>query len=203
MRLTELFENDYNEDLRSEVITLLTAVSAEGISEISTQNLLNDLEQQGFAVDAESLLLLLGDMEVVSLATDEKITISTTDADHMVGAQTDDVKADRVDNMAATQATKDLGEDMGTSFAHNDEVIDKRGNTGVVYGKEVNGKVRVSYHSTGEKKVVRTANLEINDYANSDEEEGRAMDSGEVDPNYGIEFEESLARMQKLAGTKR
>jgi hypothetical protein len=46
MRIDELFENDYNEDLRSEVITLLTAVSAEGITEISTQNLLNDLEQQ-------------------------------------------------------------------------------------------------------------------------------------------------------------
>jgi hypothetical protein len=114
MRLFELYENDYNEDLRSEVITLLTAVSAEGISEISTQNLLNDLEQQGFAVDAESLLLLLGDMEIVSTATDEKITISTIDADHMVGAQTDDVKADRVDNMASKQATKDIGEEDAT-----------------------------------------------------------------------------------------
>jgi hypothetical protein len=105
MRLFELYENDYNEDLRSEVITLLTAVSAEGIVEISTQNLLNDLEQQGFAVDAESLMLLLADMKIVGKATDETITISTTDADHMVGAQTDDVKADRVDNMATTQAT--------------------------------------------------------------------------------------------------
>ena len=114
MRLFQLYENDYNEDLRSEVITLLTAVSAEGISEISTQNLLNDLEQQGFAVDAESLLLLLGDMEIVTKATDEKISISTIDADHMVGTQTDDVKADRVDNMASKQATKGIGEDDAT-----------------------------------------------------------------------------------------
>jgi hypothetical protein len=111
MRLFQLYENDYNEDLRSEVITLLTAVSAEGISEISTQNLLNDLEQQGFAVDAESLLLLLGDMEIVSAATDQKISISTIAADKMVGAQTDDVKADRVHNLASRQATKDIGED--------------------------------------------------------------------------------------------
>jgi transcriptional regulator with XRE-family HTH domain len=102
--------------------------------------------------------------------------------------------------MAATQATKDLGEDMGTNFTHTDEVIDKRGNTGTVYGKEVNGKVQVVYHSTGEKKVRRTIHLEINDYANSDEEEGRSMDSGEVDPNYGIEFDESLARLRELAG---
>ena len=51
MRARHFIESDYNEDLRSEVITLLTAVSAEGVDEIDTQNLLNDLESQGYAVD--------------------------------------------------------------------------------------------------------------------------------------------------------
>jgi hypothetical protein len=187
MRFSELLENDYNEDLRSEVITLLTAVSAEGISEISTQNLLNDLEQQGFAVDAESLLLLLADMDIVSKATDEEITISTTDADYMVGAQTDDVKSDRVDNMAATQATKDLGED---------EAYDPSAQY-----KEMGDAKLMSLKSYGLGKQRDFARDEIARRAESGAKWQWSEDnSGEVDSNYGIEFDESLTRMRKLAG---
>jgi hypothetical protein len=111
MRLHDLYESDYNDDLRSEVITLLTAVSAEGIDEVSTQNLLNDLEQQGFAVDADVLMSILGDIGIVSVATRDMITIATSDADAMTGAEAGDIEADRVDNMATDQATKGLGEE--------------------------------------------------------------------------------------------
>ncbi|NJS14177.1 MAG: hypothetical protein HC788_05595, partial [Sphingopyxis sp.] len=86
MRLHQLLaENDYNEDLRSEIITLLTAVSAEGIDEVDTQNLLNDLAAQGFAVDEGSLLELLDTIEIVSTANSEKIEIATSDSDSMTG----------------------------------------------------------------------------------------------------------------------
>lgn len=111
MRLQDLLESDYNDDLRSEVITLLTAVSAEGIDEIATQNLLNDLETQGFSVDADTLLSILGELDIVSTASDDKITIATSDAAYMVGSEADDIEADKVDNMATSQATKDIGED--------------------------------------------------------------------------------------------
>jgi hypothetical protein len=112
MRAYELFERDYNEDLRSEVITLLTAVSAEGIDEVDTQNLLLDLESQGYAVDTESLLDLLNTLEIVSNATGDTITIATSDADMMVGQDAEEIGQDRVDNLATNQATKDLGDDL-------------------------------------------------------------------------------------------
>lgn len=112
MRAYELFESDYNEDLRSEVITLLTAVSAEGVNEVNTNNLLLDLEAQGYAVDEQSLLELLNTLEIVAQATPETIQISTSDADMMVGDDAEEVAADRVDNLATDQATKDLGDDL-------------------------------------------------------------------------------------------
>jgi hypothetical protein len=112
MRAFELFENEYNEDLRSEVITLLTAVSAEGFTEVKTQNLLRDLEQQGYAVDEQSVLDLLSTLEIVSVATGDKITIATSDVDHMVGAEAGAVEADKVDNMASAKVAKDIGKEL-------------------------------------------------------------------------------------------
>lgn len=113
MRLHQLLaENDYNEDLRSEIITLLTAVSAEGIDEVDTQNLLNDLAMQGFAVDENSLLELLGTMDIVATANADKIEIATSDSDSMVGQDSEEVEQDRVDDLAANQATKGMGEDI-------------------------------------------------------------------------------------------
>src|SRR6056297_1482697 len=112
MRAHELFDSDYNEDLRSEVITLLTAVSAEGIDQVKTQNLLIDLENQGYAVDEQSLLELLNTREVVATANSDKIEIATSDADVMVGQDADEIEQDRVDNLATNQATKDLGDEI-------------------------------------------------------------------------------------------
>jgi len=117
MKASELFDRDYTEDLRSEIITLLTAASAQGYDEIDTHNLVLDLEEQGFAVDEESLLDILDELDVVSTATPEKITIATSDADAMVGDDARDIEADRVDNMAQSQATKNLGKDIGEDIA--------------------------------------------------------------------------------------
>ena len=112
MRARELFESDYNEDLRSEVITLLTAVSAEGIDQVDTQNLLNDLEQQGYAIDTQSLLDLLNTLEIVATANAETIEIATSDADMMVGQDAAEVGKARVDDLASKKATDDIGDEL-------------------------------------------------------------------------------------------
>ena len=128
MRYHQLRESDYNDDLRSEIITLLAAVSAEGIDTVSTQNLLNDLEQQGFAVDSDVLMSILGELDIVSVATGDNITIATSDADAMTGSEAGDIEADRVNNMATDQATKDLGEDdddLETSLTDVDDYMDE------------------------------------------------------------------------------
>ena len=112
MRLSELMESDYTEDLTSEVITLLTAISAEGIDEINTQNLLIDLEQQGYAIDEQSLLSLLDGLPIVATASADKIQISTSDVDMMVGDDAEEMAADHVDDMATKQATDDITDSL-------------------------------------------------------------------------------------------
>jgi len=216
MRVTELYENDYIEDLRSEVITLLTAVSAEGIDEIDTQNLLNDLEQQGFAVDDQSLMELLHTIEIVSVATPEKITIATTDADAMVGDEAGEMAADTVDNMATNQATKDLGEDMNENAEEldvGDEVIitgevRHKGETGVIDSFGMDKRfVVVDLYNSGIGSF-NSSDVSFNDYADSDSEEHdmrRSMGDDEYDRmhgdlGYNDDFDESTDRLRTLAG---
>lgn len=117
MRLIDLFEDDYMQNLKAEIITLLTTVSAEGIDEVDTVNLLNDLEMQGYAVDEKSLLELLADIDIVATATADSIKISTSDVDMMVGDDAEEIEADTVNDLATNQATKDIGE-------NTDEVYD-------------------------------------------------------------------------------
>lgn len=112
MRFRELVESDYMTDLRTEIITLLTTISAEGIDEVDTQNLLVDLEEQGYAIDEESLLEILDSIEIVSSASAETIQISTSDVDMMVGQDAEFVDPARVDSLATKQATTDLGNDL-------------------------------------------------------------------------------------------
>lgn len=123
MRFSELFESDYNDDLRSEIITLLTAVSAEGIDTVETKNLLNDLEHQGYAVDEQSLLELLGDLDIVSSANADTIDIATSDVDMMVGKDAEEVKADRVNDMATKQATDSLKDSVQFDSEDDQEYV--------------------------------------------------------------------------------
>ena len=222
MRARHFIESDYNEDLRSEVITLLTAVSAEGVDEIDTQNLLNDLESQGYAVDEQSLMDVLGELEIVSVATTDKITIATSDADAMVGDEAQDIEQDRVDNMATNQATKDIGEDMNEDAEQlnvGDPVIitgdvNHSGETGEIssFGQDKMFVV-VDLYNFG-KAVFQSSDVEFNDYADSDEEEHdmrRAMGDDDYDRMHGNlgyndddedGYYESVQRIRTLAGIK-
>jgi hypothetical protein len=208
MRYYQLRESDYNDDLRSEIITLLAAVSAEGIDTVNTQNLLNDLEQQGFAVDSDVLMSILGELDIVSVATGDSITIATSDADAMTGSEAGDIEADRVDNMATDQATKDMGEGIledAEQLNVGDPVIitgdvNHNGETGDIssFGHD-NAFVTVDLYNFG-KAVFKSSDVEYNDYADSEEEEQdmrRAMGDPEFDYD---EYNESIQRMRNLAG---
>jgi hypothetical protein len=196
MRASDLFESDYNGDLRSEVITLLTAVSAEGVHEIDTANLLADLQAQGYAVDEQSLMDLLSDIEIVSIATGDTISIATSDADSMVGAEAGEVEQDRVDNMAATQATKDIGESMGLRRGTPVVIVavgsKYEGETGDVVSVDPHS-VIVDLYNHGRKDFHRD-DVELNDYADSEEEENDMYDR---EPDM---FNESINRLRTLSG---
>ena len=209
MRAHHFMESDYNEDLRSEIITLLTAVSAEGVDEIDTQNLLNDLEAQGYAVDEQSLMDILDGLEVVAMATGDKITIATSDADMMVGQDAKDVEQDQVDNMATNQATKDLGEDAEQLNVGDPVIItgdvNHHGETGdiVSFGKDKMF-VIVDLYNFG-KASFQSSDVEFNDYADSDEEDNDQFDmygQAEYDRIHSNDddYYESVNRMRTLAG---
>lgn len=127
MRLSQLLDSDYAEDLQAEVITLLTAISAEGIDEVDTQNLLIDLEAQGYPVDEQSLLELLDGLPIVATASLDKIQISTSDVDMMVGGDDEEISANRVDDLATKQSTDDIGSDINDSVDRMRQLAGIRG----------------------------------------------------------------------------
>jgi hypothetical protein len=113
MRFWEIIaESDYTNDLRAEIITLLVAVSAEGIDTVNTQNLLVDLEHQGYSVDEQSLLQLLNGLEIVQSASAETIKITTSDVDMMVGADAQGIETDRVDALAKQKSSDDIKDEI-------------------------------------------------------------------------------------------
>lgn len=208
MRFADLFESDYTEDLRSEIITLLTAVSAEGIDEVDTTNLLNDLQNQGFAVDEAILMDLLSTIEIVSIATSDKITIATSDADAMVGDEAGNVEVDKVDNMATAQATKDIGEEINATNSGEDVIVvapghKHEGDTGVVMKVDETG-ILVNLYNHG-PVWFSSDELDVNDYADSDEEEmdQRGMMGDDEYDRADNNYDESLDRIRTLAGTNK
>ncbi len=223
MRFLEIIaEGDYTEDLRAEIITLLAAVSAEGIEEVDTQNLLTDLEQQGYSVDLQSLLGMLDGLEIVQTASADTIQISTSDVDMMVGADAENIETDRVDTLAKKQSTKDIGEDMNEDAEQlnvGDPVIitgdvNHSGETGEIssFGQDKMFVV-VDLYNFG-KAVFQSSDVEFNDYADSDEEEHdmrRAMGDDDYDRMHGNlgyndddedGYYESVQRIRTLAGIK-
>lgn len=111
MRARDLFrENDYLQDLRSEIINLLIAISVKGVEQIDTQNLLLDLEKQGYAIDEATLLSFLDEIDIVQTANSETIDISLSDVDNMVGSDAKEIEDDRVDKLATKKATDDIGD---------------------------------------------------------------------------------------------
>jgi hypothetical protein len=112
MRYRELVEMNYSENLRDEIITLLAMVRSDGITEISTANLLKDLTGMGYAINIDGLLMILDDIEIVSTASKETISISTSDTNMMVGDDAEEIEADKVDSLATKNATKDIGKDL-------------------------------------------------------------------------------------------
>ena len=208
MREADLLESNYTDDLRAEVMTLLAMVSAKGITEIRTQNLLNDLEEQGYAVDADSLMSLLDDMNIVSNASEESIKLSTSDADPMVGMDTDKIEADRVNALATNQAKKGIGE-SANGMSPGDPIIvvapgsKYEGETGEIESID-DMYVVVNLYNRGKVKLNRD-DVEFNDYADSDEEDADLRNIYGDDYNITDRFDEETAlhRMRILAGLDR
>lgn len=123
MRYHQLvLETEYMENLKDEIINLLTIASARGIKNLRTSFLVKDLKNIGFDVSIDTILSVMNDLDIVSTADAKKIQIATKDTvddngeiqmpdfgeDQPFGGFDDNETENPVDAAAKRQATKDI-----------------------------------------------------------------------------------------------
>ena len=108
MRYKQLFE-DYESELRSAIVSILTAINAEGIDQIDTDQLIIDLQAQGFSVTKNSIFKTLELLHIVANATSQTINIRSNDVTRSADAETRSKEGKRLDTLAQKHAKKDLG----------------------------------------------------------------------------------------------
>lgn len=107
MRFRQLVESDYEKDLQDEIVNLLTAISAEGLGTVDTDQLILDLQKAGFSINKNALFATLNQLPIVANANDETISIKPSGerpSDQPQGSQ-----SSHVTKQAQKQAKKDLG----------------------------------------------------------------------------------------------
>jgi len=98
MRAREILDEDYNQSLESDINNLLIVIKGNGVTEISTQKLVDKLQASGYSVSADSLITLLQNNPVVMNVTPEFVELSPPES-WTTGGQTQD-NAAQVSDMA-------------------------------------------------------------------------------------------------------
>lgn len=104
MRAREILDEDYNQSLESDLNNLLVGAKGSGVTEIPTQKLVDRLQLSGYAVSADSLMILLQDNPIVTNVTPESVQLSPPEAGTGGTGPTQD-NASKVSDMAS-KATK-------------------------------------------------------------------------------------------------
>lgn len=121
MRARELRE-DYNQSLESDLNNLLMVAKGNGLYQIRTQDLADQLYGMGYSVNVNSLIPLLnsepseqnpeGGNPSIESATPEMITLTSPEGTPGGNGETDaEADADKVSDMAMQQADTDLKKD--------------------------------------------------------------------------------------------
>ena len=110
MRLTELFESsEYVNDLRDEIINLLVTASAEGTTQVNTDQVVMDLNSMGYTgVDPITVVQILSGHPAVAMANQDTIKIATTDAERYVSPDVADKEERTISKMAKRQLKKEI-----------------------------------------------------------------------------------------------
>tara|TARA_B100000686_G_scaffold231022_1_gene238459 strand:- start:6032 stop:6373 length:342 start_codon:yes stop_codon:yes gene_type:complete len=112
MRAHEIIlqENKWNPDnMKHEVLTLLTSAAAEGITQISPVNLLQDLKAMGYPMTLSGLFDLLQGTELVKNMNRDVIELAITDADMFSNVEKSEADANKIHKTAVKQANKEIG----------------------------------------------------------------------------------------------
>lgn len=77
MRAREILDEDYNQNLESDLNNLLVKAKADGFQEMSTEDLVLQLSGMGYSVNANSLMQLLARNPVVLNATPSAVKFTS------------------------------------------------------------------------------------------------------------------------------
>ena len=103
MRAKEILYEDYNQRLDSDLNNLLIGAKGNGARDINTQDLANQMQNMGYAVDTNSLMTLLQNNPSVTNVTPDSISLAGPEG---AAGQQDDSAA-HVKDMA--QSASSLG----------------------------------------------------------------------------------------------
>lgn len=98
MRAREILDEDYNQNLESDLTNILVSVKGNNINRIPTAKLVDKMQQSGYSVTADSLIQLLQDNPVVSNASQDYIVLNPSETS-VSGEDTED-SAEQVSDMA-------------------------------------------------------------------------------------------------------
>lgn len=76
MRAREILDENYNQSLESDLTNLIIGAKGSGASEVSTRALVLQLQNMGYAVDENSLQMLLSDNPAVMSSTEDTVTFN-------------------------------------------------------------------------------------------------------------------------------
>jgi len=104
MRAKELLE-DYNQSLESDLNNLLVAAKGNGVQQVQTKDIVDQLYGMGYSVNVNSLIPLLSNNPIVMNATPEMINMTAPEGASGEAGTNDQDNADKVSDLAA-KATK-------------------------------------------------------------------------------------------------
>lgn len=81
MRAREILEEDYNQNLETDLGNLLVGARAAGAQEINTQDVVSHLENMGYAVNVNSIMGILSRSPLVLNATPTMIRFTPPEGD--------------------------------------------------------------------------------------------------------------------------
>lgn len=112
MRINEIIlqEDRWDpENMKHEILTLLTSAAAEGITQLSPSSLLRDLNAMGYAITMSGLYKLLQGEPLIKNMNNDIIELAITDADVFSSPEKSEADANKIHTTAIKQANKDIG----------------------------------------------------------------------------------------------
>jgi hypothetical protein len=86
MRAREIIQENYQESLESDLSNILVGAKGSGATDISTQDLVVQLSGMGYAVDKNSIMVLLSRNPMVLNATPQNVHLTEPEGSGEMGA---------------------------------------------------------------------------------------------------------------------